>query len=127
MEEWPHPEDSYLNRLREHYVDEAVNAMLANSTDRKFTRLYPITSLIELYDKDEPRKLFEYGNIIKKAKELGYKGTNSGIRFGLHILWELGIVENEGGDGGSYRIDPRFLKGVLAIEVDLKAKLKRLK
>lgn len=89
IEEWDRPDDSYLKKLKEHYLDDTVNALLANATDRKFIRRYPIISLSDLFERDEPNKLFEYKLIVKKAKELGYSGNNSGILSGLHVLWDL--------------------------------------
>ncbi|MHB8396934.1 MAG: hypothetical protein ACYDAZ_06405 [Thermoplasmataceae archaeon] len=124
MEEW---NTDYIDELKKHYVVDVVNALLAHATQYEYTRLYPLLALVKLADKQNPHKQFLYTEILDKAKELGYTGSDDGIKWGLHAIWESGMVENEGDEKGSYWINPRFRKALYEAGTDLKSTLNKLK
>ncbi len=98
----------YLNELKEHFVNDLMNSMLAESIGggAKFSRIFPLVSLVELYDGKDKEKFFDFKEIANRASRLGYKGAEVGLFYGLRPSIEAGIVEKQGDK--KYRLSPLF-------------------
>lgn len=123
-EEW---DTEYIKELKKHYTDDIVNYMFREAVGgTKFSRLYSLLSLVQLFDPNEEETFVELKKIIEKAKELGYDGTDPAIEYGLNSSFEAGLVEVPRGKQ-EYRLNPRFREWVIKQKSDIKATLNTFK
>ncbi len=121
------PEDwdtGYIKELKKHYANDIINYMFREGVKgTKFSRLYSLLSLIQIFDSKDEERYVELKKIVAKARELGYDGTDPAIEYGLNSSFEAGLVEVIK-DKQEYRLNPRFREWVIKQKNDIQTTLK---
>lgn len=103
----------YLRELKKHYTYDVVNYMFRES-DGKFSRLYALLSLADLYENNNKQRYYDLKEILSKAQDKGFNGSSALITHGLNHSSEAGLVEIEGtGKLRNYRLNPEFSEWVI--------------
>ena len=114
----------YLNELKGHYVYDVVNYMFRKS-DNKFSRLYALLSLAKLYDHNNANHYYSLKEIVEKAKDLNFQGTNNLLEYGLNSAYQAGLVEVEETNKKNYKFNPRFRQCITEQSKDILTTIKK--
>ena len=103
----------YLRELKKQYTYDVISNMIRESDD-KFSRLYALLSLADLYDDNNKEGYYNLKKILSKAQEKGFNGSYALITHGLNHSSEAGLVEIEKtGNKRNYRLSPVFSEWVI--------------